>query len=90
MPAMPIEELDRLILNYVHGHRPKGRSAPKSEDSRILDWLEDYVNKHGAILLHDGSYAGVRPGETFNGIGMRPGALNRTLRQAVTLAMGRS
>jgi hypothetical protein len=51
-------------------------------DKEMLDWLEQQANERGGILLHDGSEHGRR------GLGLRPGALVRTLRQAIDTAMG--
>ncbi len=50
-------------------------------DTEIVDWLEREANAPGGLLLHDGSETGRR------GIGLRPGNLNRTLRQAVSDAV---
>lgn len=47
------------------------------EDTRRLDRLEELANERGGILLHDGSETG------RTGIGLRPGNLVRTLRQAI-------
>lgn len=46
-----------------------------------LDALEAMANQPGGILLHDGSEGGRA------GLGMRPGAVNRTLREAIDSAM---
>ena len=54
------------------------------DDKRRLDWLEWFINKHGAIMLHDGSKANF--GES--GLGLRPGNLVRTLREAIDEASG--
>lgn len=51
--------------------------AQDAEDAARLDWLEAQINEHGAIHLHDGS----KP-HGF-GLGLRPGNINRTLRQAI-------
>jgi len=51
--------------------------AASREDTRRLDELERMANQPGGILLHDGSETGRL------GIGLRPGALVRTLRQAI-------
>ncbi len=50
-------------------------------DKERLDWLEHMANQEGGILLHDGSETGRL------GIGLRPGTLNRTLREAIDQAM---
>ncbi len=47
-----------------------------------LDWLEAQINEHGEIHLHDGDH----PRGT--GLGLRPGYLRRTLREAIDSAMG--
>ena len=48
-------------------------------DTERLDWLEKFVNEHGGILLHDGNAKNFG----FPGLGLRPGYLNRTLREAI-------
>jgi len=52
-----------------------------TKDSDRIDWLERAANQKGGILLHDGSETG------RNGLGLRPGHLERTLRQAIDAAM---
>lgn len=56
------------------------RAAPESADAARLDWLEAEINEHGAIHLHDGS----KP--YGHGLGLRPGYMRRTLRQAIDQA----
>jgi hypothetical protein len=51
-------------------------------DSARLDWLERMANKPGGLLLHDGTEQG------RCGLGLRPGLLKRTLREAIDAAMG--
>jgi len=51
-------------------------------DSARLDWLEAQINEHGEIHLHDGDHP------RGAGLGLRPGAVNRTLREAIDSAMG--
>lgn len=46
-------------------------------DSDRINCLERMANKRGGILLHDGSERGRL------GLGLRPGNLVRTLRQAI-------
>lgn len=46
-------------------------------DAERLDWLERRANEPGGLLLHDGSECG------RTGLGLRPGSLVRTLRDAV-------
>lgn len=54
-------------------------------DSEMIDWLEEFVNENGYILIHDGkSNLG-----GLIGLGLRPGFLNRTLREAITQSAGR-
>ena len=48
-----------------------------SREVRRLNWLEEMANKEGGILLHDGSEVGRL------GLGLRPGSVNRTLREAI-------
>lgn len=54
---------------------------PFRTDTARLDWLEKEANSMGGLLLHDGSENGRR------GLGLRPGSLKRTLRQAIDDAM---
>lgn len=65
-------------------------AAPSDEqrepDTRRLDWLEAVVNRDGGIVLHDGS--GPRGTGLYPGLGLRPGTLDRTLREAIDAAMG--
>lgn len=56
-------------------------------DTERIDWLESYINENGAILLHDGSASNFG---SYSGIGLRPGYVNRTLRQAIDDCGGRS
>jgi hypothetical protein len=75
--------------NPVHGQSPVmpsyedlGRELTEAKrDSVRLDALEEYVNANRALLLHTGDV------ETkgFNGLGLRPGHLVRTLRQALDI-----
>jgi hypothetical protein len=53
----------------------------KITDSDRIDWLEKMANEKGGILLHDGSETG------RTGLGLRPGALRRSLRKAIDDAM---
>jgi hypothetical protein len=53
-------------------------------DKERLDWLEMMANQPGGLLLHDGSERG------RTGLGLRPGAVVRTLREAIDMAMGES
>lgn len=46
-------------------------------DSERLDWLERMANQKGGLLLHDGRESGRL------GLGLRPGTLNRSLREAI-------
>lgn len=55
--------------------------AEALRDSDRIDELERLANLSGGILLHNGAERGRR------GIGLRPGMLQRTLRQAVDDAM---
>ena len=49
-------------------------------DSERIDWLEKMANKPQGLLLHDGTESG------RTGLGLRPGYLNRTLREAIDQA----
>lgn len=49
-------------------------------DAEMIDWLEAQINEHGEIHLHDGEH----PRGT--GLGLRPGTVVRTLREAIALA----
>lgn len=55
-----------------------------AEEARRMDWLESMANKSGGLLLHDGSERG------RVGLGLRPGRLSRTLREAIDAAMAAS
>jgi hypothetical protein len=46
-------------------------------DAERIDWLERMANEPGGLLLHDGSEHG------RTGLGLRPGALVRSLREAI-------
>ncbi len=60
-------------------------AEPAYTDTELLDKLEEIINRERAILLHVGD-ANVRG---VAGIGLRTGHLNRTLRQALTSALGK-
>ena len=51
------------------------------KDKARLGWLEMMANQPGGILLHDGSEEG------RTGLGLRPGTLKRTLREAIDQSM---
>jgi hypothetical protein len=51
-------------------------------DTEMIDWMEAFVNKNGALLLHDGNS---NP-HGHIGIGLRPRYLRRTLREAIAQA----
>ena len=53
------------------------------QDAARLDWLEQQVNNVGEIHLHDGEHP------RGSGIGLRPGRLDRTLREAIDAAMSK-
>lgn len=53
-------------------------------DKQRIDFLEEFVNKEGALVLHDGSKSGFK----FSGLGLRPGYVIRTLREAIDDCMG--
>lgn len=61
-------------VQYLHPQDASG-------DAERLNWLEAMANERGGLLLHDGSEAG------RTGLGLRPGSLNRTLREAIDAAM---
>ena len=50
------------------------------QDGRRIDWLEDRANLPGGLLLHKNEETG------RTGLGLRPGSLRRTLRQAIDSA----
>lgn len=50
-------------------------------EAAMLDWLESQINQHGAIHLHDGNH------HSGHGLGLRPGSMVRTLREAIDAAM---
>ena len=53
------------------------------KDKERLDWLETFVNRE-PLLLHGGN----TQTHGYSGLGLRPGLLVRTLRQAIDGAMG--
>ena len=54
-------------------------------DTERLDWLEEFINREGAIMLHDGSKSDFG----CAGLGLRPGWLRRHLREAIDSAAGK-
>jgi hypothetical protein len=52
-------------------------NASSITDSDRIDCLERMANEPGGLLLHDGTEKGRR------GLGLRPGRLVRTLREAI-------
>lgn len=52
-------------------------------DSERIDALEAFINEHGALLLHDGC----AKCNGHLGLGLRPGLLNRSLREAIDQMM---
>lgn len=53
-------------------------------DTERLDWLEREANEPDGIHLHDGHPV---PMNNCRGIGLRPGSLVRTLREAIDQCM---
>lgn len=51
-------------------------------DAERIDELERLVNEQGGLVLHTGEFSGAQLG-SFAGLGLRPGCLRRTLRQAI-------
>lgn len=56
--------------------------AASHSDAERLDWLEVMANRAGGLLLHSGDETG------RCGLGLRPGRLVRSLREAIDDAMG--
>jgi hypothetical protein len=56
------------------------------DDRDRVDWLEAFVNEDGPLVLHDGS----APTHGYAGLGLRPGALVRTFREAIDAARASS
>lgn len=52
-------------------------------DSQRLDALEAYVNEHGGLVIHTGEADCGK----YQGLGLRPGTLRRTLREALDQAL---
>lgn len=87
-------EIRRLSTGWRHGQEgahllrinslTEDLSPSSRTDSAMLDWLEQFVNEYGALVLHDGNQDVGR----HYGLGLRPGATSRTLRQAIAQAMG--
>lgn len=73
------EATTRIAMRGVQQVLPV--ATADSPDTNRLDWLEAMANVRGGILLHDGSEGGRL------GLGLRPGAIKRTLRQAIDTAM---
>ena len=71
-----IRALNALIAQLDAAEREKRLEAER------LDWLESFINRNGAIHLHDGQHPyGV-------GLGLRPVGRTRTLRAAIDDARG--
>lgn len=69
----------------AHPESAMAREAPRmATDKERLDWLERMANKPGGLLLHDGSERGRL------GLGLRPGSLVRSLREAIDAALSTS
>jgi len=62
----------------------KDRIAELEEDVTRIDWLELQINQNGAIHLHDGA------NPSAHGLGLRPGNMVRTLREAIDTAIAAS
>jgi hypothetical protein len=64
----------------------KGRSILPREmtDTERLDYIEWFVNQNESLMIHTGQASGF----SGCGLGLRPGALNRTLRQAIDQCSG--
>lgn len=75
--------------NPLHGQSPVMPSyeelerelAEAKRDSVRIDALEEYVNANRALLIHTGE----ADTKGFNGLGLRPGAVQRTLREALDI-----
>lgn len=66
------------------------RIAELEKDAERLDWLEAFVNENRGITLHTGEHwESVSLGD-FVGLGLRPGAMDRTLREAIDEARSAS
>jgi hypothetical protein len=77
--------LSDLLAACFAGGSPAGdveAPAAINQDSVRLDWLEIMANKKGGLLLHDGSE------RNRVGLGLRPGNLVRTLREAIDTSCG--
>lgn len=57
-------------------------SRPHS-DAELLDALESFVNASGALVIHDGTSWPDRNMIGIPGLGLRPGNLVRSLRDAL-------
>jgi hypothetical protein len=55
-------------------------------DTEMLDWLEAFTRQERVLVLHMGD-EGLRLG-LFAGLGMEPGGLKRTLREAIMSCAG--
>jgi hypothetical protein len=71
-PVTPLEPLIDFYLGIL-----RHELGDVLRDAERLNKLERLANKPGGILLHDGSETG------RTGLGLRPGCLVRTLREAI-------
>lgn len=64
-------------------HPPKSQYFAGVPEAKLIDRLERFVDKNRAVVIHDGSVSDL----PFSGIGLRPGSLTRTLREALRDAL---
>lgn len=69
-----------VIDTATHEAVERGELERLRADARRLDALEKLANQPGGVLLHDGSETG------RTGLGLRPGRLVRSLRDAIDAA----
>jgi hypothetical protein len=69
----------RSMSTQEAGTAPADAAAIR--DAARIDWLEAQINAEGAIHLHDGT----KP--YGNGLGLRPGTVRRSLREAIDAAL---
>ena len=75
------DDLKIVTLRMDEAKALQAKVEELERDARRLDCLERLANERGGILLHDGSESGRA------GLGLRPGCLVRSLREAIDAAM---
>ena len=84
-PPGYITDMEAESKGQIYALEQQGKQLKKAQDELAeerarLNWLESEANRRGGLLLHDGSERGRR------GLGLRPGYIERTLREAIDAA----